>query len=187
MRLLTATVSPFTGFGDDPNWSIKFRLKRLNGQFAQWQSPPRRTLLRIHHSNDTVRQRHGRDPWTVTWRLAFDHQGDWERLDALVDHAATLRYRAGLTPNLDGQVEALGGVQYLVLPNTTLDDLTDPVMDIGGGYEARATFSRTYVAPTFPEPPPWPAPPHPIPHPYGFGDWFFGDEPFGEGFPGKGE
>lgn len=156
-------LSPFTGFGDDPNTSVKFRLQRSAGRLPDWRGGPRLTQFVVPHSDRTITQHGGRDPWTVTFRLWFATVADLELLDALQGSRATLRYRAGLTKRVGGTVTMLGDVAYLVLPGTLLAVLSDVVVEVDGSCEATATFERPYVALAVPEPPVFPPPPPPTP------------------------
>lgn len=135
-------LSPFTGFGDDPNTSVKFRLQRSAGRLPDWRGGPRLTQFVVPHSDRTITQHGGRDPWTVTFRLWFASVDDLELLDSLQGSRSTLRYRAGLTRRVGGTVSMLGDVAYLVLPETLLMSVGDAAIEVNGACEAPVTFQR---------------------------------------------
>jgi len=158
-------LSPFTGFGDDVNWSVKFGIlrDRASGIMPDWESKSRLSLLDMATGNQQVTQRRGRDPWTVTLRLWFAERDEMERLDAMVGRRATLRYRYGMSSDAGGTKQTIEQRDYLVLPETLLLSLTDKTIEPGGRCEAVATFSRIYVDPAPFTPPVWPEPPSPVP------------------------
>jgi hypothetical protein len=176
------SYAPFTGFGDDTNWSVKFSiLAGTGGQVAEWQGGDQIvSRFRIANSGREVAQRFGFSPWEWTVRLEFASLDDQMLLAHMAGTEQTLRYLDGLTMPLDGVPETLLDVQYLSLPGTELVGIAaspfDPVR--GGPREAMATFRRPYVAPVMPERPPWPEPPFPgFSSPYGNGT--YGSGPYG--------
>lgn len=157
-------LAPFTGFGDDPNWSVKFAIEHPGVSLPQWVSETLLPTFDMPSSTGAARrvyQRLGRAPWRVAWRLSFTGRADLARLDALTGTRATLRYVANVTEEFDGATEVITGVRYLVLPETILVALTDRAVAVDGSCDATATFERPYVAPVIPEPQPWPEPPDP--------------------------
>jgi hypothetical protein len=141
-----SALSPFTGFGDDTNTSVKFGLQRANGRLPDWEGGPKLTFHDIANSDRQVTQRHGRTPWSITIKLWFGHPDDLEAMDALQDQRATLRYLYGLTKRAGGTPETILGTRYLALPNTMLISL-EPLDHDGvatGPREAMATFRRAY-------------------------------------------
>lgn len=159
--------APFTGFGDDPNASVKFTINQPGRTFPLWVSSPVESRHRIANSNRVVTQTHGRDPWRITLPLEFATIDDYELMDALIGERATLRYLAGLTNRAGGETETILGTPYLALPETRLVSLGNPVSEgvLGGTCEATATFERTYVPASAPVFGPWPEPPFPFPIP----------------------
>lgn len=162
-------LSPFTGFGNDPNWSVKFGIRQERASLPQWESPAALPVFDMPNPTGgpvrRVGQHMGRLPRQVSWRLWFDSQDDLDRMDAMVGTRATLRYLSRLTSTVGGSVEVIGAVSYLALPGTKLLALSDIERYVDGTCEATATFERPYVAPVVPEPPVYPPPPVPIPLP----------------------
>jgi len=161
LSLQSNTLSPFTGFGDDPNWSVKFGVRKDRARLADWESGLRMARLPLATGNGEITQRRGRDPWTLTWRLWFATVEDLDRLDAMVGRRATLRYRSNLTKRGGGSLQTIEDRTYLVFPGTMLIELTDIEVAPDGRCEATATFTRPYVDPPAFVPPVWPAPPYP--------------------------
>jgi len=142
------SISPFTGYGDDPNTSVKFGLRRINGAMPDWQGGPKLTFHAIVNSDREVSQYHGRTPWTITLRLRFADRAALEAMDALQGRRATLRYLFGLTKRAGGHAETILGTRYLVLPETLLLSLETVEIEglAGGSREAMATFQRLFSA-----------------------------------------
>ncbi|MGB3327496.1 MAG: hypothetical protein WBA46_00995, partial [Thermomicrobiales bacterium] len=145
----------------DPNWSVKFGIRKDGRQLADWSSKVRMARLALATGNGEITQRMGRDPWTVTWRLWFACVADLDRMDAMVGRRATLRYRSNLTKRAGGTLQTIEERTYLAYPGTMLVDLTDVEIAPDGQCEATATFTRPYVDPEPFVPPVWPAPPQP--------------------------
>jgi surface antigen len=156
-------LSPFTGFGDDPNWSVKFGIRRNGDNLPDWTSKPRLAQHALATGNGTITQRRGRDPWEITFRLWLPSADDLDRLDAMVGRRATLRYLGTLTKTAGGLRETIEDRTYLVYPQTLLLGLADVDIRPGGLCEVTATFQRAYVDPPPFTPPVWPAPPSPVP------------------------
>lgn len=135
-------LAPFTGFGNDTNSSVKFGILAPDGRVPNWSGGPRLHRLTVPHSDRTVTQNGGRDPWVVTFRCLFDTIADLELVDQLQGTRATLRYQAGMTKRAGGTVTTLQGVSYLVLPETMLDRISDETYEADGQCEATLTFSR---------------------------------------------
>lgn len=135
-------LSPFTGFGDDTNTSVKFSIGYVSDRIPDWSGGPRLVQHPVLHSNRTITQFGGRDPWTVTFRLWFGSIADLEALDALQGLRSTLRYRANLTRRVGGTTAMLGDVSYLVLPETLLLAVGDVEIEVDGTCEATVTFQR---------------------------------------------
>lgn len=151
-QLMANRPAPLTGFGDDQATSVKF-ITITGYQDAQpdWEGGDRE--LSYHDVGGGVQhtQRHGWKPWTLTMRLWFETPGDFALMASLQGEPATLRYRWGLTKQLDGTKATIIDTDYLVLPDTLLVSLR-PVMGSGvvpGVPEALATFRRTYVPSPF--------------------------------------
>lgn len=142
---------PFTGFGDDPDTSIKFMLvKRESDDELAWAGGDAKlTTHAIHNSSDEVVQYHGRGPLTFTTRLWFRDADDLEAMWAVVGRAATLRYRWRLTTRAGGVKETRGSRDYLVLPNTTLVSLGGIQTAPWHMPEATATFRRAVGAASY--------------------------------------
>lgn len=138
--------SPFTGFGDDPNTSIKFGWRRTSGQLPDWEGGPKLNTFAIANSDREVTQYGGRTPWSITVRLWFANRDDLDAMDALQGRRATLRYLYGMTKRAGGEPETILGTRYLVLPDTMLMRLEALDHDgvATGPREAMATFRRQY-------------------------------------------
>lgn len=145
-RLDNGFVSPLTGFGDTTQVSAKFGILHPDQMFPQWTSAASVSQHKIHNSNKTVIQYHGRELAMVSLRLWFSSIEQLMRLDDLVGQTSTLRYRAGLGKTVGGYRKAEGGVDYLVLENTTLLSLSDEQYEIDGACEATAVFAREYTS-----------------------------------------
>lgn len=161
-------TEPFTGFGDDPNWSVKFSIQGQPGSVRDWDSKPRTAVLTPATGNRTIRQRRGRDPWSIEVELLFDSSDELEALDALVGTKATLRCRWGTYKRMGGALEMIGSDAYLALPDTylaSLDEHTGYINSPGGRRKATARFERDYIDPAPFTPPVWPPAPPPIPLP----------------------
>jgi hypothetical protein len=102
--------------------------------------------LTILNSDRIVRQRLGRAPWRVTFRLHLRSAEDLAALDAMQGERTTLWYRWGMTGGAGGVHERILGVDYLRLDDTVLVEMSERVLQIGGGAECTATFERDYVA-----------------------------------------
>ena len=154
---------PFTGFGDDPNWSVKFHVLMEGDSAPDWQSALRMAVLTPATGNGQITQRRGRDPWQIAMRLWLASTADLDRLDAMVGRRATLRYGWGVTKPLNTQPQTIEQSQYQVLPGTMLTDLDKVAIEGDGTLEVTATFSFPYTDPAPFTPPTWPAPPSPVP------------------------
>lgn len=161
---MSVRTEAFTGFGDDPNWSVKFGVQGQPGAERDWSSGPRVAEHVPATGNRTIRQRRGRDPWTIELELLFDDSDALEAMDALVGQKATLRLPWGHTKRVGGTLEVIGSEQYLTLPDTylaSLDRHTGYISYPGGMRRAIAVFKRDYIDPPAFVPPTWPAPPYP--------------------------
>jgi hypothetical protein len=136
--------APFTGFGDDYSASVKFAILHPDEMFPQWSSAHRSSKHAIPGSNVTVTQYHGRAPWSVTLRLYFASIDELEALDQLVGRKATLRYMWGISKTVGGYKWPIEGQNYLVLPGTILDSMSDERYEIDGPAEATVRFERSY-------------------------------------------
>jgi hypothetical protein len=136
----------FTGFGDEPNTSVKFDVLMDGDRLPDWKSVPRTKKLEVLHSSRTVYQSGGRDDWAIAIRIALASVAELELLDSLIEHAATLRIPWGITKTAGGTHEPYADAEYLLLPDTTLDALeVDESQSQPDGYrEAIAVFSRAY-------------------------------------------
>lgn len=164
MTLLTLhsqSLSSFTGFGDDPNWSVKFGIRRKGSTLPDWDSKARRAQLVPATGNDIITQVRGRDPWVGSFRIWSPCAEDLDRLDAMINTRATLRYVAGRSRRAGGSVQTIEDRQYLVYPGTMLMDLTEVDQEPNGQWEATAAFMRPYTAPPVFVPPVWPPAPYP--------------------------
>ena len=139
---------PFTGFGDDPDLSVKFiTITGWNDPIPDWSGGDAKLSEHdIHNSDDQVTQYHGRKPWILTARLWFGDPDDMEIMDALQGQPHTLRLRWGLTKRAGGYQETRNHRQYLVLPDTLLVSLKDQETRVDGTPQAVATFRRTATA-----------------------------------------
>lgn len=165
---MTVRTEPFTGFGDDPNWSVKFCVQGRAGADRDWVSGARVAELVPATGHGIIRQRMGRDPYELKLELLFDDSDAMEALDAYVGKSATLRIPWGHTKRVGGTLEVIQDQQYLKLPDTylaSLDEHTDYISYPGGIRRGTATFRRTYVDPAPFVPPVWPDPPMPDPLP----------------------
>lgn len=136
--------APYTGFGYDYQTSVKFGILWPESNFPTWTSKPILTRKMVGNSGDYHTQFHGREPWNCTFRLLFGSIEEVEFFDAMVGQEATLWYRAGLGKSLDGTRRAIGGVDYLVLPFTTLDDINNETYEFDGHCEVSASFTHPY-------------------------------------------
>lgn len=147
-QLMANRPYPFSGFGDDTNTSVKFiTITKLHDPIPDWEGGDRNLSDHDIGNGLQVTQRHGWKPWLLTMRLWFEAPGDLALMASLQGEAATLRYRWGLTKQVDGTKQTLVDRDYLVLPDTMLLTLK-PVREGGvvtGVPEALATFRRTYV------------------------------------------
>lgn len=158
----TQSPHPYTGFGDDPNWSVKFHVL-VDGEFApDWESGLRMAFLTPATGNGEITHRRGRDPLEISFRLWIANAEDYERLDAMVGRRATLRYGWGVTRTMGLASETIQDAQYHRLPDTMLVSLSKAAIEGDGTREATATFRRTYVDPAPFVPPVWPSPPQPV-------------------------
>jgi hypothetical protein len=165
---MSSTIAPLTGFGDDPNWAVKFRIRRQDGSLPQWESPAAQPTFDIPNPTGgpirRISQNMGRYPWTVTWRLWFASIAEYDRLEQMVTQRSTLRYKWGSTSTVGGSLATYSSIDYLELPGTKLLELSSPMLDpngVRGAVEAMAIFERPYVVTVTPDPAPWPAPPDP--------------------------
>ena len=125
-------LSPFTGFGDDTNTSVKFSISAPGGVVPLWTLEPRGTKLPVPHSNRTIIQASGLGEWSVTFRVEVDTTDELELLQALQYQRATLRYRHRVTNNPGGTITTLQGVSYVVLPDTLLDRVSNETREVEG-------------------------------------------------------
>lgn len=135
-------LSPFTGFGDDPNTSVKFSIVTDGGRIADWAGGPKLSFHPIANSDREPTQYHGRKPWTLTCLLLFDTLDDLEALDALQGRRATLRYAWGVTKRAGGEPTMILSDRYLTLPDTMLVSLDVEATYRSGQAKALATFRR---------------------------------------------
>lgn len=139
----------FTGFGDNPETSVKFGLL-LDGsqQMADWEGEAKISFHDIANSDKTVTQYHGRGPVTLEVELEFESLVDYESLDALIGHYATLRYAWGTTKSVGGYKETRNFFDYLVLPDTMLLSLSSSYNTtvVGDARQAMAIFWRPYAS-----------------------------------------
>lgn len=135
---------PHTGFGDEPNTSIKFMMiRRGNDPDYGWQGgTPRINTFSIRHSNDGISQHDGFDPYVMTVRLWFPDRASLLAMTAVQGAAATLRYNAELTEAIGGEIVTIAGRRYLELPEVELVSLTDRITPRQTPPEAVATFRR---------------------------------------------
>jgi hypothetical protein len=139
------TYAPYTGFGLDPDESIKFTIGQGRGgtAAADWTGgEPRMAILLPENSNDAITQFKGREPRTVQWRLWFESRDDLMLMDSVQGRYSTLRYKWGLTSTVGGVLETIDGIPYLKLERTLLLALSDQQTE-GEQIEATATFWRT--------------------------------------------
>lgn len=138
----------FTGFGDNPETSVKFGLLLDDQQMADWEGEAKLSFHDIANSDKTVVQYHGRGPVTLEVNLEFASLVDYEMLDALVGHHATLRYMWGATKSVGGYKETRNFFDYLVLPDTLLLSLSSSYNStvLGDAREAVAIFWRPYTS-----------------------------------------
>lgn len=133
----------FTGFGDETNTSVKFRIVAPGGRIAGWSGGAKLRKLEIPHSDSQIIQVGGREERTISLRVHFASVADLEMMDDLQGTRATLRYRANRTKKAGGYLETLqDGVTYLVLPDTLLEQVSDETYQVFGPCEATLTFSR---------------------------------------------
>lgn len=144
-------IAPYTGFGDEPNYAIKFGLRRVNGRLPDWNSPVRKTTHEIVNSSETVHQYGGRDDWAIRLPIWLASLDDLELLDAQVGRQSTLRYLWGLTKRAGGVKQTIGPYDYLILPDTSLDALVvdESTVRSDGRRDAVATFTRAYTVNTY--------------------------------------
>lgn len=136
---------PFTGFGDEPNAAIKFMMiRRGSDPEYGWQGGEARVnTFGIRHSNDTVSQGDGFDPYMMTVRLWFPDRASLIAMTAVQGGQATLRYNAELTEAIGGEIVTIAGRRYLELPDVELVSLTDRITPRQTPPEAVATFRRS--------------------------------------------
>lgn len=133
--------APFTGFGDDPSTSIKFRI--LPGDaMPDWQGGPRLNIRKIPGGKRVNIRNTGGDPYTVSIRLAFDCRSDFDRMDAAQGTQAALRYSWGETRRAGGHYEDIQGRAYLTIPGVWLMGLEDPRRLPDGTVKVTASFLR---------------------------------------------
>jgi hypothetical protein len=134
--------APFTGFGDDPNASIKFAIDVTSGMPNWTRGGAKLATLQPQNSSDVITQYRGRDLRLLTIRIWFASRDDLEVMDGVQGRAATLRYHWNLTSRLNGTQEVYARIPYLTLPHTTLLTLEDQHTAPDGTAEAQATFRR---------------------------------------------
>jgi hypothetical protein len=138
--------SPFTGFGDDTNTSIKFvHFTGLHEPMPAWSGGGRKFTRHDIGNGQTVTQAHGGEDRTLTLRMWFATQDDLEIMASLVGQTATLRYRTGIIAYDGADKATIGDTTYLVLPDTQLASLTGREKATLGFPEATATFWRPYT------------------------------------------
>jgi hypothetical protein len=135
--------APFTGFGDDPNTSVKFTIMLPGETMPDWSGGPRLRQKKIPGSSRVNIRNTGRDPYIVTFLLDVDSLEEYEALDRMQGVEATLRYAWGITKPVGGHYESIQNVGYLAIPNVRLMQLSDPVVDVET-YSTSATFLKPY-------------------------------------------
>jgi hypothetical protein len=141
--ILDPGLSPFTGFGDDINASIKFGILAPSGRMPNWTGGGATiNRFRILHSNDVIKQYGGRDERVLVARLRFAAWDALEALDLVVGREATLRLPWGVTARAGGTQQVIADVAYLTLPGTELGELTEQKRYRDGTAIATATFRR---------------------------------------------
>jgi hypothetical protein len=147
----TSRRYPFTGFGDDPNSSIKFMMiRRGDDPDYGWEGgTPRLATHQILNSSDTITQTRGRDPYVMTVRLWFADRASLVALRAVQGAWATLRYNADMTDDIGGTVETRPHGRYRVLPETLLVSVDEVRVPRGQQPEAVATFQRAVGAASY--------------------------------------
>ena len=147
--LLESTRDVFTGFGDDPNTSIKFQLlKNRNGTDPNWSGgQPVVNRFRPLHSNDVIKQYGGREERVLVTRLLFAEVADMDALDSVQGRQSTLRVPWSRLTRGEGVKETLpDGKSYLKTTSVELEALVDQRRLNDGRAIATATFRRAVGA-----------------------------------------
>jgi hypothetical protein len=140
---MSSPYAPFTGFGDDTNSSVKFGIMLPADEVPLWELEPRLSKFAIPHSNRTTTQYGGLGEWSVSFVVDIDTTDALVMLQQLQGQQATLRYQYRITNNPGGDVETIGNVTYVVLPETLLDNVSRVTRDVGDTCTATLTFTRT--------------------------------------------
>lgn len=141
--------SPFTGFGDDQNTSVKFvHFTGWRDPLPDWQGGDAKLSYHpIANSDIEVTQYHGRESQELELRIWLATGADLALLHSMVGQRATLRYRVGsVLTNADGSIKTIGNTDYVILPDTILANMTDRGKPALGFPEATVTFRRPYVS-----------------------------------------
>jgi hypothetical protein len=186
-------AAPLLGFevGPFPSQQARYVFWRRDAAFHDWQELGQVREIRIAGGNSRYQTPppSGYELKTGAW---FRCREDFQRFLALSRQRGTLRMNADYTMHRDysrpenQQVIVKVNRRYAEFDNVTVLAIKDQTFDNDGGVRCEVTYRRPYVAPPIVEPIPWPDPsPDPVPDPgFGFGEFFFGEDVFGEGYPG---